>query len=800
MKLAVRSLGRSPGLSAIAIVAFALGIGLTTATFSILDGVVLKGLPIEKANELIHIEESNLPAGINSVAVPIHDFLDWRAAQRSFTDLAAFYEGTVNLAGPGARADRYSGAFTTANLFDLARVRPQLGRTLTADDERPGAPGVVVIGSDVWENRFAGDRDIIGRTIRVNGEQSTIVGVMPKGFEFPVRQDVWVPLRMNALEIPRGEGERLEVFGRLRDGRTMDQAYAEIATIAKSLEARYPKSNAGVLPLLKPYTQEFVTKDELVLFYTMFVAVLGVLLIACANVANLLLARAVVRSREVAIRSALGATRRRILGQFLVEAVLLSVAGGALGLGIGFAGIAFFNDAMKSAIEIPFWIKVDMNPVVVLFTVGVTTLASVLAGVLPALQASGVSIGDVLKDEGRGSSSFRLARFSRGLVVAEVALSCALLVAAGMSVKSIVVLNRTTFGVTTASTFTARLDLPASTYPDAPKRLQFYEELTRRLSAEPNVKSIAMTTSLPLSPSSGTEYAVEGERYANDRDLPYARTARVTPEFFQTFGIAVRQGRAFTAADREGTVPVAIVNASFVRRHFATADPLGRRFRVGDATAPWVTIVGVAVDAHMNGVRDAENGAGFYVPISQNVPTTLSIAIPTRDANPLALTGRVREIVAALDADIPTYDVRTMDQVVALSTWFYGTFGTLFSAFGIAALFLAAIGLYGVMAFSVGRRTQEMGVRLALGARPSDVLRLVLKQGLIQLGIGLGIGLALALLLARGLQLVLFGVGPADPVVLVAVVVVLAASGIIACLIPARRATRGDPMTAMRST
>ena len=340
LRLSARSLLRNPGLSTIAVIAFALGIGLTTATFSILDGVVLKGLPIEKANELIHIEESNLPAGINSVAVPVHDFLDWRAAQRSFTDLAAFYEGTVNLAGPGARAERYSGAFTTANLFELARVRPQLGRTLSADDERPGAPGVVVIGNAVWENRFASDRNVIGQTIRVNGEPSTIVGVMPKGFEFPVRQDVWVPLRVNALEIPRGEGTRLEVFGRLREGRTLDQAYAEIATIAKALEARYPTSNAGVLPLLKPYAQEFVTRDELVLFYTMFVAVLGVLLIACANVGNLLLARAVVRSREVAIRSALGATRGRILAQFLIEALILCLVGGVIGILVG-AGAAW---------------------------------------------------------------------------------------------------------------------------------------------------------------------------------------------------------------------------------------------------------------------------------------------------------------------------------------------------------------------------------------------------------------------------------------------------------------------------
>ena len=796
--LTLRSLFRSPALSAIAIVAFALGIGLTTATFSILDGVVLKGLPIENASELVHMEESNLPAGINSVAVPIHDFVDWRAEQRSFTDLAAFYEGTVNLAGPGARAERYSGAFATASVFELARARPLMGRTLTADDERPGAPSVVVIGYSVWDNRFARDPQIVGRVIRVNGEPTTIVGIMPAGFEFPVRQDVWVPLRLNPLDLPRGEGERLEVFGRLKPGRTLDQAYAEMATIAKGLEARYPRSNAGVLPLLKPYTQEFVTRDELVLFYTMFVAVLGVLLIACANVANLLLARAVVRSREVAIRSALGATRRRILAQFLVEALVLSVAGGALGLGIGYAGVAFFNDAMKSAVEIPFWIKVDMNPTVMLFTLGVTTLASLLAGVLPAVQASGVSIGEVLKDEGRGSSSFRLARFSRALVVAEVALSCALLVAAGMAVKSVVVLDRTEFGVTTASMFTARVDLPASTYADAAKRVRFYDELTRRLAAEPNVKSVALASSVPLSPSSGVEYAVDGERYATDDDRPFARRVAVTPEFFATFGIPVRPGRAFTPGDREGAVPVAIVNASFARRHFASADPVGRRIRVGDAGAPWATIVGVVPDAHINGVRDRENAAGFYVPAAQLAPGAMSIVIPTRDGNPLALTSRVREIVASIDADIPTFDVRTMEQVVALSTWFYGTFGTLFSAFGLAALFLAAIGLYGVMAFSVSRRAQEMGVRVALGARPADVMRLVLRQGLIQLGVGLGIGLGLSLLLARGLQVALFGVGPADPTVLGAVVVVLAATGLVACLVPARRATRVDPMTAMR--
>jgi predicted permease len=801
LRFSARALARTPALSAIAVVAFALGIGLTTATFSILDGVVLKGLPVEAPNQLVHLEQSNLPAGINSVAVPIHDFVDWRAEQRVFTDMAAFYEGTVNLAAPGARAERYAGAFTTASMFDLVRARPLMGRTLQAGDERAGAPSVAVIGYSVWENRFARDAGIVGRTIRVNGDPTTIVGVMPQGFEFPVRQDVWVPLRMNPLEIPRGEGQRLEVFGRLREGVSLDQAYVSIATVAKQLETRYPATNAGVLPLLKPYTEEFITRTDRALFFTMFAAVLGVLLIACANVANLLLARAVVRGREVAIRSALGASRRRILSQFLIEALILSAVGGALGLGIAFAGVAFFNDAMKAASQIPFWIDVRMDLTVVAFTLGLTTLASLLAGVLPAVQASGVSIGDVLKDEGRGSSSFRLARFSRVLVVTEVALSCALLVAAGMVVKSIVVLRQTEFGVRTESIFTARVDLPPSTYRDSTRRLQFYDELARRLAAEPGVRGVALTSSLPLSPASGAEYTVEGERYATESDRPFARRVAVTPDFFSTFEIAVRRGRAFTVGDRYGALPVAIVNESFVRRHFPTADPLGRRVRVGDdaSAQPWLTVVGVVPDAYMNGLREESDQTGFYVPAAQAAPGAMSVAVYTA-ADPLSFTTRAREIVAAIDGDIPTYDVRTMDQVVALSTWFYGTFGTLFSAFGVAALFLAAIGLYGVMSFSVGRRTQEMGVRLALGARPADVRRLVLRQGLAQLGVGLAAGLALALLLGRGLHIVLFRVGAVDPTVLVGVVLVLVTSGVIACLIPARRATRVDPMAAMRSS
>lgn len=801
VRLATRLFTRSPGLSSIAVLAFALGIGLTTATFSILDGVVLKGLPLDKPNELIHLEESNLPAGINSIAVPIHDFVDWRAAQRSFLDLAAFYEGTVNLAAPAARAERYAGAFTTASLFDLARARPFVGRTLQADDEREGASRVVVIGYSIWESRFARDPEVIGRTIRVNGEPTTIVGVMPTGFEFPVREDVWVPLRMNPLEIPRGEGTRLEVFGRLRPGVSVDQAYAGMATVAKALEARYPATNAGVLPILKPFTDEFITRSDQALFYVMFAAVLGVLLIACANVGNLLLARAVVRGREVAIRSALGATRRRILAQLLVEALVLSAVGGALGLGIAFWGVAFFNDAMKAANQIPFWIDVKVDFTVVAFTLGMTTLASLLAGVLPAMQASGVTIGDVLKDEGRGSSSFRLARFSRALVVAEVALSCALLAAAGMLVKSIVVLNRTDFGVRTKSMFTARVDLPASTYADSTRRVQFYDELARRLAGEPGVGSVALTSSLPLAPAPGAEYTVEGERYATDRDRPFARRVAVTPDFFATFDIAVRRGRAFTIGDRYGALPVAIVNESFASRHFASADPLGRRFRAGDEKSrePWLTIVGVVPDAYISGLREEEDQTGFYVPWAQAAPGAMSIAV-SMASDPLSLTSRVRQIVASLDADIPTYDVRTMEQVVALSTWFYGTFGTLFTAFGAAALFLAAIGLYGVMSFSVSRRTQEMGVRLALGARPSDVLGLVLRQGLAQLGIGLTVGLGLALLLARGLHIVLFRVRAVDPTVLGGVVLVLALSGTVACLIPARRATRVDPMTAMRSS
>ena len=384
-------------------------------------------------NELVHIEESNLPAGVRSVAVPIHDFVDWRVAQRSFTDLAAFYEGTVNLAAPGARAERYSAAFATANMFDLARVPAEHGPNAHAPTTSARARRTSSSSAHtVWENRFARDPGIIGRVVRVNGDPATIVGVMPERVRVSRQAG---HLGSAPHEPARDPARRRRAARGVRPASPRRVARSRVRRTwrrsPRHSRRDYPATNAGVLPILKPYAQEFVTGDELVLFYTMFVAVLGVLLVACANVANLLLARAVVRSREVAIRSALGATRRRILAQFLVEALLLSALGGALGLGIGVAGVSFFNNAMKSAIEIPFWIRVNMDFTVVAFTVGVTTLASLLAGVLPAIQASGVSIGDVLKDEGRGSSSFRLARFSRALVIAEVALSCALLVAAG---------------------------------------------------------------------------------------------------------------------------------------------------------------------------------------------------------------------------------------------------------------------------------------------------------------------------------------------------------------------------------
>ncbi len=798
LRFGFRMIGKSRGLAAIAVTAFALGIGLTTITFSIVYGVLMRGLPFPQPERLLHLEESRPTHGVESRAVSIPDFVDWRAQQTAFEDLSGFAVGTANLAGAGDKPERYSAAYTTASMFDLVRVRPHIGRGFGSPDDAPGAPQVILLSHDLWRNRFGADPGVLGRTIRVNGESTTIVGVMPRGFRFPLLQDLWINLRPDPNAAARGEGRLLEVFGRLKPGSSREGAATNLAAITRRLGEAYPETNRGVVPILKPYTEEFIGREVSVMLYTMLAAVFGVLLIACANVANLLLARTALRAKEVAIRTALGATRARVVSQLLAETVAMAALGAVLGLVIAALGIRLFNNAMVTA-RPPFWIDIRLHPAVLLFSLGLALAASLAAGLVPALQASGSRMHDVLKDESRAGSGFRLGRFSRGLVLAEVALSCALLMAAGLMIKSVVKLRNVDFGFPSEQVFTAEIAMLEGAEPDTAARVLFLENLLPRLAAIPGVRAAAIASTIPGEEGNFDYVAIEGRAYAAEPDYPEMRYSAVSPRFFDIFNARPTQGRVIEGSDRLGTLPVVVVNASFARTHFPGESPIGRRIRFGRSGSkePWRTIVGVVPDRHMDGVEN-EEPEGVYVPLAQRPHQLLSL-VATAEGNPMRLTAQVAGAVARLDPDLPVFNIMSHAELVSRRTWYYRTFGTLFMVSGSVALFLSAIGLYGVMAFSVTRRRHEFGVRMALGASGQAILRLVLGQGLRQLALGIALGLGVGMLVGRGLQLVLFGVNPSDGGVYAGIVAVLGLTGIVACLVPARRATRIEPLIALRS-
>ena len=795
VRYAARSLRKSRALTAVAVLALTLGIGLTTTMFSIVYGALLKGLPFPNPDELVAVERQNLSRGIQQMQIPIHDYLDYRAQQRSFSGIAAMYGGTVNVSG-AEKAERYDGAWVTADLFDVLEVRPQLGRTFRRDEETPGLGNVAVLSYSMWQDRFAGDPQIIGKPIRANGQPYTVIGVMPPKFRYPDNQSIWMPLQLDATKLERGTGQQLEVVARLRPGVSVDAANADVSAISRRIAAEYKAANEGISASAKPIIETQIGPQPRRLLWTMLGTVFFVLLIACANVANLLLDRAAHRTKEVGIRTALGASRLAVVRQFLSEALVLSLLGALLGAGVAQVGVMLFNRAIADT-NPPFWLDIRLHPPVLLFVAATAIVASLFSGAIPAYQSSRADINEILKDESRGASSFRIGRLSRALVVFEIALSCGLLVASGLMAKSVIKLRNLDPGIATQNIFTARVGFP-STYTDTAAQNRFFDELPRKLAALPGVQAVSLSTQLPAMCCSGSNFAIEGKAYAADRDYPYTQSMTVSDGFFKTFDVASVLGRVFSADDKAESVPVVIVNQSFVRKHFGSEEALGRRIRLGGAksTDPWRTIVGVIPDI-FTGDTGNPHDAGILLPLAQHRSSFLSMAI--RAPNAMALTPQVRAAVATLNADIPIYFVSSMSDAVQRNVWHVRVFGGLFMVFGVAALLLASIGLYAVMAFSVSRRAREVGIRIALGARTAHVLRLVLRQGIIQLSIGLTLGLALGALVSQGVAAVLFDVQPRDPATFAAVVAVLTAAGLLACYIPARRAARVDPLSAMRA-
>ena len=823
LRMGLRGLRRRPGLSVAAILALGLGIGLTATTFTIAWGTIFRGLPFERADELVHFERENAGEGLQLAVTP-HDYRDWRERQTTFVDLGAYVEALAHLTDGSGAIRRLWGVFIDPQSFELLRVRPAMGRAFGADDAVPGAPDVIVLAHSAWQNEFGSDADIVGRTIELNGAPATVIGVMPEGFGFPVAEQFWRPLRLDFGRLQRGEG-RLDVFGRLAPGADLELARAEFRTIGERLESAYPATNRGVRPVLRTFHEEYVGEDFTRLILSMLAGGVLVLLIACANVSNLLAARAMTRTREVAVRTALGAGRARILAQFLGETAVLAAVGAALGIVLARIGLGWFAaGARAGAFRLPhgsdslFWWELELSWVPLLFVLALTLLAGLVAAAAPATRAMQADVGEVLKDESRGGSGRRLSRFTRALVVAEIGLTTCLVVAAGLMVKSVLNATGGRERLDGSRVLTARVALPLAAlglseerYPDHERRLAFYENLLLELAARPGVTAATVSSTLPSQLGGGAAFELPDGDYPSDDSYPDTRVAVVSPDFFATFGVELEEGRPFADSDRAGGDGVAIVNRAFADRYFPGESPLFRQIRLRGGEAgdePWLTVVGVAPTVVSDDDRDRDLSKVF-VPLSQSgvgSPETplgrwglrfMAVAART-DGEPGALASTLREATGSVDASVPVYDIDPFEAVLARETARYRIFGRYYLVFGAAGLLLSLIGLYSIMSFSVANRGTEIGIRMALGAGSRDVRRQILTEGSRQIGLGLIMGGLLAVWLTAGLVRVLYQVDRWDPAIALATVAVIAGTGLLACLVPARRAAAVDPASAMR--
>jgi predicted permease len=803
LRYGARLLLKNPTLSLVSILTMALGIGLTVFTFSMVYGTVMRGLPIPDDERLVSVQMDNPERNIRQTAASYADLLDYREQTDIFEFIGAVNWATVNLAGDEDPPERYQGAAVTADVLANLGVPPLLGRVFVEGEDNVNSSPRMVLSHHVWEQRFDSDPAIVGRTVRSNGVQTEVIGVMPAGFKFPFDHDLWINMRLDPDRRPR-RSQFTDIMGRVRDGVSFETATAEVRAITLRGEATEPDEPGGYRPTVTLLEHRFMPPEITAIMWVMLAAVFGVLLIACANVANLLLARAALRSREVAVRTALGASRFRVIRQLLSETAILAVIGGGLGLIVAKFSIDAWAVSIAD-IQKPYWIDMTLDGASIIFTVAIVALTAIFAGVIPALRSTGTGISSVLQDESRGGTSFRLGRLSGVLVIGEVAISCALLIGAGMMIKSIVAVTTVELGYRSEDIVSGRVTLFASDYPERADREQFFADLVERLREEPGVSSAALTSALPGIEADTWPIGVEGETYESDAEYPYATGTIVGTNFFSTFDVDVLRGREFNLSEMgAGADPVAIVNEAFKGKFFPDRDAIGSRVRLGRSQSdnPYMQIVGVVPDLHVTG---GVGGIGSdslpreQIYISQGIFDSSSLTFAVRSALSVEDTVRnMRAAVAELDPNLPVYEVRTVPQALEEHTWAFRMFGELFTVMGVAALFLAAVGLYGVMAFSVTSRRRELGVRMALGAQGSNVLSMILRKGAFQLGTGLAIGLALGAVMARPLRFVTYGVETTDPVVYGAIILTLVATGLVATLMPARRAARVDPATALR--
>jgi putative ABC transport system permease protein len=814
LRYAFRNLRNARGFALIAAVTLAIGVGANTAIFSIIDAVLLRPLPYRNSTQLVRLNETESAPGRYPFAGP--DFVDWKAQNRTFQDMTLFgWPHAMNLSAEG-RPEHILALPTAANFFSLLGVDPLLGRTWATGEDQPGKDDVVILSFGLWKSRFAGDRHVVGQLIELNARKYTIMGVMPASFRFPWSSQVWIPQLMDSKSLHGRGNHWANAIGRMKPGVTLKAALADLKLIASRLEKQYPDSNDKVGAAVTSLRDDMVGNSRRSLFM-MLTAVGLVLLIACANVANLLLSRAMARQKEVAIRSALGASRIRLLCQLLTESLLLSLAGGGLGLLLAWGGVALFSSA--KSYSLPQFNSVQVNGTVLAFTFALAIATGVLFGVFPALQTSRPDLHEELKGgSGTSISPGRRRRFtSNALVVAEIALSLILLVSAGLLLKDFALLRSLDIGVRSAGVWTAAVQLPEANYKTDQQQYDFSQALLERSRRIGGVDAVALSDHLPL--EGGSNYYIKLRGQTSEMSNQLVESHAVSPEYFRAMGVRLLQGRLFTPADIETALaldlrlhplyegdkqPTAdqtnsivypcVINESMARFFWPNQNPLGKMFSSGSDNGPWKQVIGVVNDVRQWGLTEKpvpeaydafDGGSRLFLILHTSLPVS-------------SVTAEVRRALGQIDSSLPLYDVRSMDEVMAGQAQGQQFLSLLVGSFAGLAALLAAIGIYGVLSYLVTQRTREIGIRMSLGATRGRVLGEVLRQGMWLAIVGIAAGIAGAFAAGRVLASLLYEVKPGDPVIFIVTAGLLAAVALIACYLPARRAARLDPMTALR--
>ena len=798
LRYALRSLRKAPGFTAIAVACLALGIGVNATIFSVVDGVLLQPYPYPEADRIIVLNSTNQRLGVNRSGVSYLDFRDWRDETTTMASLAAFTQRSLTIADGSTDPERYNGATISWNLFSLLGTPPALGRDFRPDDDRRGAEPVVLISDDVWQRRYSGDPSIIGRAILVNARPHTVIGVMPPRFRFPETQPLWVPIGPYQHEWTR-ETRNVQVFARLKPGVSKEQAETDLKAVASRLESRYPNENQYWSALARPLRSWMLPTQVEIMVLAMMGAVTLVLMIACANVANLVLARASVRHREISIRSALGAGRWRIVRQLLTEAVVIGAISAPLGILVAWMGIRLMDRGIPPD-SVPYFIHWSLDARSLAYTMAVSLLTGIVFGLAPALQAARTNLQESLKEGGRGAAGSRRARLRSALVVAEIAMSLVLLIGASLFVRSFLNIQHSSAGFDTSPLMTMRFYMPGTAYESPDAKARRVDGIVRRVEALPGVQAAFASNFIPFgSGGGGGNVLVEGRTVDRGQE-PGITFIAASPHLRRTLGVSLLRGRDISDSEETTRTPVALINETMANQIWPGDDSVGRRFGVRSEGDPeWFTVVGVIADfRHFQGDNDRPVFPSAYVPYSFD--PTLNTGLTVRvSGEPSRITSAVREQIRLADAALPVFSVQTMEQLRQASFWEYRLFGWMFSAFGAIALLLASIGVYGVLSYSVSQRVQEIGVRMALGAERRDVLRLILGHGMKLAGLGVVIGLVGAAGATQFIKTILFNVTATDPISFAGVALFLTLVALLASYVPARRAMAVDPIVALRN-